>query len=295
MSMNDKDVSQLASGLTDYVNQSQLTNITEKLDCADEQSISEVKALHLKSASFTVMLSAFLGLFGAGSLYIGKIRRGLVKIICNVVLPVVLGVVFLGILSPLLSQRSEEANLLNTEYVSVIAQNIGDTFTSFNVDYQNYLNDQTNEEYMQALDNEYENIIECYNLVNGLYLEIENNRDNYEVFGISDYVLNISDGNATVVEGMHSCVGQLLAASEGIYSDTYTTLDLLEDYSNSLSAIIGDKESDWRQSSRFISVYFTIILSVDVFIVLVYWIREVFVDKHECYKLNYNKLLAAIH
>ncbi|MDE7264665.1 MAG: TM2 domain-containing protein, partial [Clostridia bacterium] len=59
-----------------------------------------VKNAKLKSSCLAVVLSAFLGLFGAGSFYLGYWKRGICKILFNVVLPVALGIVFLFWLAP---------------------------------------------------------------------------------------------------------------------------------------------------------------------------------------------------
>ncbi|MDE6868514.1 MAG: TM2 domain-containing protein, partial [Clostridia bacterium] len=97
------------------------------------EKAEKVKSEKLKSSCLAVVLSAFFGLFGAGSFYLGYWKRGICKILFNVVLPVALGMVFLYWLAPAYNAYSIAAD----ETSEMVAYK---TLNAYYTDYSNAYN-----------------------------------------------------------------------------------------------------------------------------------------------------------
>lgn len=98
--MTSEKINELSEKFGKYVSKNQLMNLQNKLENADEKAFDEIKQIKLKSSFVTTMLSAFLGLFGAGSFYLGRIKAGILKVVFNVIVPLTALILFLVWLAP---------------------------------------------------------------------------------------------------------------------------------------------------------------------------------------------------
>ncbi len=91
------------------ISEEQSNELEKSLGNVPEESYERISNVKTKSVKTTVILSSLLGLFGAGSFYLGLIKRGVVKVVCNVLVPLILCSVFLIWLSPMHLKYSAQA------------------------------------------------------------------------------------------------------------------------------------------------------------------------------------------
>lgn len=112
----------IADKFKNGITEEQSESLLENIENISDEKYDGLCSVRMKSLRVTVILSAVLGLFGAGNFYLGNIGRGLIKVIFNIVLPLILGFVFLYWLSPLHKQYNSEADyvsaavLVNSDY-----------------------------------------------------------------------------------------------------------------------------------------------------------------------------------
>ena len=98
--MTTDNIEFVAEKFKENISKQQSENLKRELEAVSDERLSEIENVKIKRSLITVLLSAFLGLFGAGSFYLGYFKRGMVKICFNVILPLALGLVFLFWLAP---------------------------------------------------------------------------------------------------------------------------------------------------------------------------------------------------
>ncbi|MDE7181882.1 MAG: NINE protein [Clostridia bacterium] len=98
--MTTDNIEFVAEKFKENISKQQSENLKRELEAVSDERLSEIENVKIKRSLITVLLSAFLGLFGAGSFYLGYFKRGIVKICFNVILPLAFGLVFLFWLAP---------------------------------------------------------------------------------------------------------------------------------------------------------------------------------------------------
>lgn len=99
--MTENNIELLTGKFRGAISGRQAEELKRGLETLPDEKYGELNGVKTKSALVTVLLSAFLGLFGAGSFYLGCFKRGLVKICFNVIIPVACGLISLLWLSPM--------------------------------------------------------------------------------------------------------------------------------------------------------------------------------------------------
>ncbi|MDE6598139.1 MAG: TM2 domain-containing protein, partial [Clostridia bacterium] len=119
--MTNEKIENIAEKFQKEISSAQLDEVKQRLDSVPDEKYSAVEAVKTKSCFLTVLLSALLGLFGAGSFYLGYYKRGIVKVVFNVLVPLALGIVFLFWLSPLhLIYSNESEEVYNTVHPVIV-------------------------------------------------------------------------------------------------------------------------------------------------------------------------------
>ena len=93
--MTDNNVADLKNYVKSNVSKKQFAELEQGLESADSAKAEKIKTAKLKEPSVTTVLSSVFGLFGGGSFYLGQIKRGIIKVIFNVVVPVLVICLFL--------------------------------------------------------------------------------------------------------------------------------------------------------------------------------------------------------
>ncbi len=93
----------------DNISRQQAAEIEKRLKSVSDDHIDDIRQIELKSAKRTVAFSAVFGLFGGGSFYLGQVKRGLCKILFNVIVPFTVAIIFLFWLAPMNRQYSEQS------------------------------------------------------------------------------------------------------------------------------------------------------------------------------------------
>ncbi|MDE6104971.1 MAG: TM2 domain-containing protein [Clostridia bacterium] len=108
--MTTDNIEFVAEKFKESISKQQSEDLKRELEAVSDERLSEIENVKIKHSLITVLLSAFLGLFGAGSFYLGYFKRGLVKICFNVILPLALGLVFLFWLAPMYFDYNVQGN-----------------------------------------------------------------------------------------------------------------------------------------------------------------------------------------
>lgn len=98
--MNSKNVQSCMRRFKGEIPKSKEGELRKNLENLSDDNAPYLLNLEIKSSRRTVFLSSVLGFLGAGSFYLGRIRRGLIKVLCFLLLPVLIGAFFLGWLAP---------------------------------------------------------------------------------------------------------------------------------------------------------------------------------------------------
>lgn len=85
----------------DKLTPKQAEDIERKMQSASDEKVQSVNRFKAKSVKTTTMFSAFFGIWGGGSFYLGRYKRGVAKVIFSFVMPLVFAVIFLLWLMPL--------------------------------------------------------------------------------------------------------------------------------------------------------------------------------------------------
>lgn len=92
----------------------QAKEIKEQLKSVPDERAQSLRGLKTKSAEKTVMLSSIFGLFGGGSFYLGQLKRGLCKVLFNVIVPFAVAMIFLFWLAPTNRMYAEQGSLYSS-------------------------------------------------------------------------------------------------------------------------------------------------------------------------------------
>ncbi len=112
------------------ISQQQAAETEKKLKSVPDDRVRDIRQIKLISAKKTVALSAVFGLFGGGSFYLGQVRRGLCKVLFNVIVPFTVAIIFLFWLAPMNRQYSEQS----AQYIAFSASMTAD-LSDFKYDY----------------------------------------------------------------------------------------------------------------------------------------------------------------
>ena len=99
--MTEENISSVATKFDDCISKTQQAELKQRLQSVPDNKYETITAVKTKSTKMTTVLSAVFGLFGAGSFYLGLYKRGICKVVFNVVLPLMLGLIFLYWFVPL--------------------------------------------------------------------------------------------------------------------------------------------------------------------------------------------------
>ncbi|MDE7453202.1 MAG: TM2 domain-containing protein [Clostridia bacterium] len=176
-----------------------------------EDKIQAVKAAKLKSVTLAMVLSAFLGLFGAGSFYLGYWKRGFCKIVFNVLVPLALGLVFLFWLAPMYNTYHLQADdtISNVAY-SMISEYGKGYSESYNAVKKQF----------DAIDAQNGVLKTTYG-----YLTRENDEEKKVVGFDNEFNSMIADFNGLFTDGFIQNVNALSAFGELISEDGYKELE----------------------------------------------------------------------
>lgn len=108
--MTTDNIEFVAEKFEKNISKQQSEALKRELEAVPDEKLSEIENVKIKRSLITVLLSAFLGLFGAGSFYLGYFKRGIIKICFNVILPLALGLVFLFWLAPMYFDYHAQGN-----------------------------------------------------------------------------------------------------------------------------------------------------------------------------------------
>lgn len=213
--MTNEKIENIAEKFKKEVSAAQLDDVKKQLTNVPDEKYSAAEAVKTKSSFLTVMLSAFLGLFGAGSFYLGCYKRGIVKVVFNVLVPLALGLVFLFWLSPLRRVYSDQA-----AEVSATLSSVNDAYTDF------YDKQDKFSEYAEKLEDVYENI-----------KDIQFNSD------LNSFFNSILQLNNSTLTDLKLKISNALNALEGV-GDNGENVSLLDkvDYVSHAIVFFSDKE-----------------------------------------------------
>ncbi len=135
--MNNEKIDFVVKKYSDAITETQKNDLRQQLETVSDEKFNAVNSLKIKSPYITVFLSLIFGLFGAGSFYLGYIKRGICKIIFNVIVPLSLGLVFLYWLAPLNASYSNQSyKLYNT--ISAVQNTIVNPASEYSTQYNEY-------------------------------------------------------------------------------------------------------------------------------------------------------------
>lgn len=144
--MIEENINSATTKFEGSISRSQQEELGKQLKSVSDDKFDVVMNVRIKNLKLTVLLSALFGLFGAGSFYLGLLKRGICKIIFNVFLPLTLGLIFLYWFSPLQKEyliQTEDiynAVLENEEYrysfdnLKLVQEKYNSAYASFNDD-----------------------------------------------------------------------------------------------------------------------------------------------------------------
>lgn len=241
--MNEENVTKITSRLKGNVSDNHYGELKDLISAADDSKAGAAEAVKVKSRNITTLLSAVLGLFGAGSFYLGQIKRGICKVVFNIIVPVVLLCVFLVYLGPAnLRYFEQSGSLLTTanERDSLTRT----TATSYS-DAYNALNSN-----LTVIDTNVNNIAIAYNDISGEYKPF------------SDFAVSLNDFEDTYIAGLTENEQVVVALLDDVLEYANASMSQLSQY-------VTENISDEIQSQDYlatISSYSAIIADSDTLI-----------------------------
>lgn len=125
--MIEENVNQVSSFVKENVSKRQFAELDAAISSADEAKAEKVKSVKVKKPLITTLLSAFFGLFGGGSFYLGQIKRGVAKLVFNIVVPVLVVCIFLVCVAPNYQRYADQG----TAYGDVLDELTSDNITAY--------------------------------------------------------------------------------------------------------------------------------------------------------------------
>ena len=144
--MTNEKIDEFSEKYHKDLSKEQLSDLKDRLENANEEVFDKLERAKVKSTSTTVKLSAFLGLFGAGSFYLGRIKAGILKVVFNVVVPLVIAMLFFVWLSPTNKSYYNQSLDVTSKVYGVVA-NSDETFDV----YSKYLISLQGDDFSKAL------------------------------------------------------------------------------------------------------------------------------------------------
>lgn len=109
--MNNNNAKVCLKKLGGNLSPQQSKELEAKLKTVPDASVEKIRSIKTKSVQTTVILSSIFGLFGGGSFYLGQIKRGLCKVLFNVIIPFAVAMIFLFWLAPANRMYSEQGTI----------------------------------------------------------------------------------------------------------------------------------------------------------------------------------------
>jgi len=158
--MTEEKINFVVNKFHDKISETQTEELRARLENIPDEKCGEVASVKLKDPYNVCLLSFILGLFGAGSFYLGQIWRGIVKVIFNVIVPLALGLIFLFWLAPYYRTCSEQSyNVYDT--LSAINYGLKTPQVEYKTDYDKY------KSLIEIVENQANNINTVYKYFNG--------------------------------------------------------------------------------------------------------------------------------
>lgn len=159
----------------------QQAELEQQLETTPDNRLEAVMSVKTKSLKLTVVLSALFGLFGAGSFYLGLFKRGICKIIFNVILPLTIGLMMLYWFAPLHKEYSIQSKdiynavIANEEY-NYTYKNLKEISDNYNKDYKSF------NTYIDDIDKQSKNIVTVRDYLSDENEEFEVIQSRYDSF-----------------------------------------------------------------------------------------------------------------
>lgn len=336
--MNNENTRLCSEKFKGDISPKQADKLEEKLQSVSDERVKQIQETATKSVGKTVLLSAIFGLFGGGSFYLGQIKRGVCKVVFNVIVPFTLGMIFLFWLAPMYKNYGDQCqhyldfsickteSLSDFRYEYSLSGNTDTTSDDDNVLYDRGLTENISRAasvFNSALDLVKKGSTELTDtpiFEKAIYLVCSDTAgtllqyytdeqpDGQAESALLNYMEETPKGKADEELGITEALRKYYDLSRDIASKSsgdglknQTSLEKIGQNLNDMSAAIKDlntrtkdKMFGWQTTSGILYALFSTLLGIDLTVIAVYWVFEVFRDREKCFDYNFNLICKAM-